>query len=82
MIMGFKEGMIHSEEASAGADRFVEDMRSGKLRMELLPNTYGRFSGELEESDYVSFCEFLKSRNGVNVLEMLDAEDSKAYVRT
>ena len=30
---------------------------------------------ELEEKDFISYCEFMKSRNGRVVLEMLDEED-------
>lgn len=69
--------ILNSIEAEQGAERFLSRLKEGKLQMDILPNTYERFSGGLEERDYVSYCDFLSSFNGKKVLSMLEEEDAR-----
>lgn len=66
---------LHSVKASEGAERLEKKMNEGILQLDILPNSYEQFSGELERKDYISYCSFLKSRNGLNVLSMLEEEE-------
>ena len=59
-----------------GAQHLLEKVHDGALVMEVLPNNYGRFTGDLEENNYISFCQFLKSSNGKKVLTMLEEADA------
>lgn len=72
--------LLCSIEAETGAERLLEKIRNRSLGMDILPNRYPRFSGELEEEDYVSYCRFLESSNGKKVLEMLEEDDARNYV--
>lgn len=72
--------LLCSIEAEAGAKRLLKKIRNDDLEMDILPNRYPRFSGELEEKDYVSYCRFLASSNGKKVLKMLEEEDAGNYV--
>lgn len=64
--------IIHSVNADAGAKRLIEKLEKGTLKLDILPNSYEQYDGELEQKDFISFCEFIKSRNGRIVLKMLD----------
>ena len=72
--------ILCSVQAEEGAARLIENIRNGDLPMDILPNRYDRFSGKLEEEDYVSYCRFLESSNGKKVLNMLEEEDAAKYV--
>ncbi|MCM1498534.1 MAG: hypothetical protein NC124_08715 [Clostridium sp.] len=72
--------LLCSAEAEAGAKRLVERIQSGDLAMDVLPNNYEKFSGDLEEKDYVSYCGFLKSSNGRKVINILEEEDARNTV--
>lgn len=67
--------LLRSERAEQGAVNLLKRLREGELQMDILPNTYEKFNGELEEQDYVSYCSFLPSHNGRLVLDMLEEED-------
>lgn len=69
-----------SAKAEEGAARLIEHVQNHTLPMDILPNRYDRFSGELEQEDYVSYCRFLESMNGQKVLNMLEEEDAGEYV--
>lgn len=71
--------VLHSSAAQNGARHMEEKLNSGRLMLDVLPNSFRRYSGELENQNHVSFCTFLKSRNGRNVLSMLDEEDELHY---
>lgn len=73
--------LLCSEKAESGARRLVENLENGTLQMDILPNRYERFSGKLEEEDYVSYCRFLKSSNGKRVLNMLEVDDAGDFVK-
>lgn len=66
--------IIHSVNADAGAKRLIEKLEKGTLKLDILPNSYEQYDGELEQKDFISFCEFIKSRNGRIVLKMLDED--------
>lgn len=68
--------ILCSAEAEEGAKRLAENLQNQTLTMDILPNRYEKFSGELEEKDYVSYCGFLKSSNGKKVLQILEEEDA------
>lgn len=72
--------LLNSVEAERGATDLVRKIEEGKLTMDILPNTFPRFSGKLEEDDYISFGKFLKSINGKRVLRMLEEEDARKFV--
>lgn len=69
--------ILTSVESEQGANRLLQRLKTGKLQMEILPNSYKRFSGELEEEDYISYCGFLSSYNGQMILDMLEEEDGR-----
>lgn len=69
--------ILTSVESEQGAEHLLHRLRTGELQMDILPNSYKRFSGELEEEDYISYCDFLSSYNGQMVLDMLEEEDDK-----
>lgn len=69
-----------SARAEEGAARLIENIRNWTLPMDILPNRYDKFSGELEQEDYVSYCRFLESLNGQKILNMLEEEDAGEYV--
>lgn len=68
--------LLCSKEAEDGAERLIEKIENGNLGMDILPNRYEKFSGELEEKDYIAYCRFMESSNGRKVLEMLEVEDA------
>lgn len=72
--------ILCSIEAEAGAKRLLKKIKNGDLGMDILLNRYPRFSGELEEKDYVSYRRFLESSNGKKVLRILEEEDAGNYV--
>lgn len=69
-----------SVSAEEGAGRLIESIQNRTLPMDILPNRYDKFSGKLEQEDYVSYCRFLESLNGQKVLDMLEEEDAGEYV--
>ena len=72
---------LNSEEAELGAERMFQQVRNKKLRMDILPNSYKRYSGELEENDYISYCNFLQSSNGRKLLKNLEEENARSIVK-
>ena len=71
-----KNRIVNSVKAVEGSQHLLEKVHDGALVMEVLPNNYGRFTGDLEENNYISFCQFLKSSNGKKVLTMLEEADA------
>lgn len=69
--------LLCSAEGEAGAVRLLEKLRSGALELEIHPNMYPRYTGELEERDYLSYCKFLSSVNGKKVLDRLEEQDGR-----
>ncbi len=69
-----------SINAEEGAGRLIESIQNQTLSMDILPNRYDKFSGKLEQEDYVSYCRFLESLNGQKILDMLEEEDAGEYV--
>ena len=67
--------ILHSLNAREGAERLGNKLINHELMMDILPNSYEQYNGELEQRNFVSYCNFLKSRNGRIVLDMLDKED-------
>lgn len=71
---------VTSVEACEGAKRLIENVDKGKIELETLPNSYRKFTGELEEADYTSYSAFINSANGYNLLSVLEEEDARDYV--
>lgn len=71
-----KNRIVSSVKAEEGARHLLEKVHNGTLVMDVLPNKYDRFTGDLEENNYISFCQFLKSSNGKKVLTMLEEADA------
>lgn len=76
-----KNKVLNSVKAEEGAFRLLEKIDSGELSMDLLPNKFSRFTGTLEENDYISYFFFLKSSNGKKILNMLEEEDGKDNIQ-
>jgi len=72
--------LLNSIEATKGGERLLEKIDNGMLTMETLPNQYDKFTGTMEENDYISYCRFIQSSNGKKVLEMLEKDDARQYV--
>lgn len=62
-----------------GADHLLERLRNGQLRMDVLPNSYPRFTGQLEEEDYIAYCRYIESLNGRKLFDRLEKADGKDY---
>lgn len=75
-----KAGILHSLKAEEGARQLFEKIENAALRMDILPNQYDRFTGELEEADYITYGKFLQSVNGQIVLKMLEEENAGNFV--
>lgn len=75
-----KTGVLHSLKAEEGASQLFEKIENGTLKLDILPNQYARFTGELEENDYVTYGRFLQSVNGQKVLKMLEEENAESFV--
>lgn len=72
--------LLSSVEAEAGADHLLERLQMGCLGMEVLPNSYPKFTGQLEEEDYVSYCRFLASSNGKKLFKVLEVQDGRKCI--
>lgn len=68
--------ILHSVKAEKGAERLLEKIESEEMAMEVLANASIQFTGEWEEKDYISYCQFLESVNGKKVIQMLEEEDA------
>jgi hypothetical protein len=68
---------IHSQEAERGAEHLVERIENCEIGLEVMPNNYAQFTGELEENDYLSYCRFLESAKGCKLIQMLEEEDER-----
>lgn len=75
-----KEKILNSQEAESGAKNLIHKLNSRHLEMDIMPNTYPRFTGELEEEDYISYCRFLESYNGKQILSILEEENATEYI--
>lgn len=75
-----KAGILHSSEAEVGAKQLLEKIENNTMRMDILPNQYEQFTGELEEEDYITYSRFLQSVNGQKVLKMLEEENAGYFV--
>lgn len=69
--------ILHSEEAERGAELLIQRLERVDIGIEVLPNVYKQFSGKMEEKDYHSYCSFLYSAVGRNVMEMLEESDER-----
>lgn len=72
-----KTKLVLSVEAEAGASHLLERIENEDMGMEVLPNKYVQFSGEVEEKDYVSYCGFLNSASGKKVVQILEEDDER-----
>lgn len=75
-----KAGVLHSSKAEEGARQLFTKIENDVLKMDILPNQYSRFTGDLEEADYISYGRFLKSVNGQKILKMLEEENARNFV--
>lgn len=76
----WEKGVMHSSKAEEGARLMFENIENNNLKMDILPNQYARFTGELEEIDYITYGKFLQSVNGQKVLKMLEEENAGNFV--
>lgn len=75
-----KAGILHSPKAEDGARKLFTKLENDAIKMDILPNQYSRFTGDLEEADYISYGRFLKSVNGQKVLKMLEEQNARNVV--
>lgn len=75
-----KTGVLHSSKAEEGASRLFKKIEDDVIKMDILPNQYSRFTGDLEENDYITYSRFLKSVNGQKVLKMLEEQNARNFV--
>ena len=61
-----------SYEVQKDAEQLVDRMKNNYVIMDTLPNSYENYTGRLELEDFLSFCQFLESRQGKKVLELVD----------
>lgn len=74
-------GILHSQKAKEGARQLLAKIENDDIRMDILPNQYSRFTGDLEEADYISYGRFLKSVNGQKILKLLEEENARNFVK-
>jgi uncharacterized membrane protein len=68
---------LHSQEAEKGAEHLIERIETGEIGIEVMPNSYAQFTGELEENDYLSYCRFMESAKGERLIQLLEEEDGR-----
>lgn len=73
-------GILHSPTAEKGARQLFDKIENQTMTMDILPNQYAQFTGELEEEDYISYGRFLQSINGQKVLKMLEGENAGNFI--
>jgi len=49
------------DKAKEAAKRFIEDLKSGKIKKDVLPNKAERYSGKEEKKDFEHFCKFAET---------------------
>lgn len=60
-----------SEEAKKGGRELVFKMKNNLDVLDTLPNSYENYTGKLEVENYLSFCDFLNSRRGKKIMQLL-----------
>lgn len=73
--------LLTSQRGETGADRLLTRLNSGALQMDILPNSYPRYTGQLEEEDYLSYSRFLRAMNGQKLLAELEEHDGNEYTK-
>lgn len=73
--------LLCSKEGERGAVRLLERIHTGSLGLEILPNNYPRYTGQLEEEDYISYFRFIMSSNGKKLINVLEEQDAREYVK-
>jgi hypothetical protein len=53
--------VIDSPKAKEAAKRFIEDLKNGKIKKDVLPNTAENYSKEEEKKDFDRFCKFAET---------------------
>lgn len=71
--------LLTSQRGESGADHLLARLSSGALQMDILPNNYPRYTGQLEEEDYLSYGRFLRAMNGQKILAKLEEQDGSEY---
>lgn len=61
-----------SHAVQRDAEQLIDKMKNNYIEMETLPNSYENFTGRLELEDFLSFCQFLESRQGKTILELVE----------
>ena len=54
------------------AEELIMKMKNNVIKMDVLPNSYDNYTGRLELDDYLSFCQFLESRRGKIILNLME----------
>lgn len=67
--------LVLSEGAVKGGENLLVRIQSEDLRMEILPNNYSQFTGELEERNFLSFTRFVNSVYGKRLIKHLEEQD-------
>ena len=60
-----------SDKAKKGGKELVFKMKNNLDELETLPNSYENYTGKLEVENYFSFCDFLATRRGKKILQLL-----------
>ena len=68
----YNRNVIISCVAQKDAERLIDKMRNNYITMDILPNSYENFTGRLELDDFLSFCQFLETRQGRIILEFME----------
>ena len=50
-----------SDKAKRASKRFIENIKNGKIRKDVLPNNAPPFTEEEEKKEYEHFCKFAES---------------------
>lgn len=73
--------ILSSAEGEAGADRLLVRIKNNDLGVDILPNTYPKYTGQLEEEDYLSYCRFLGCVNGKKLRRVLEVQDAREHAK-
>lgn len=75
-----KTKVLNSMEAERGAARLLQRISNQDIGMEVLPGGSTQFTGEEEEKDYLSYCCFLNSYTGQQILALLEDDDERKRI--
>ncbi len=73
------ENMYYSSEVMEQAGKNISMVTEGKIRLHILGNSADIHTGEMEQKECSSFCDFIKTKNGDLVDNLVGCEMYEEY---